>query len=152
MSLHRALFLALAAASFCGCATQSNILISQKDMAALPDDTPWSRVVTVGGVRVRFEFEKTSKGNGMLLFPGGGVRNYDDHDDGVIFQPIALDTRLIGSAEAGHLDLQVSGTAVRFDKEREIERRPVRAVFRFVPSTKKFTNIVSDPWIYTVTR
>jgi hypothetical protein len=132
---------------------QSDVLISRQDMDALPDDTPWHRFVEIGGVRVRFDFEKTSKGNGTLKFPGGGVRIYDSHNDGVIFQPFALDTRLVDLDHDRCLDLDVSGVVVRFDDkgDRGIDRRPVRAVFRFVPSVKGFTNVVSDPWIYTNT-
>jgi len=153
MSVHHTVLLLLTAVGLCGCATQSDVLISRKEMEALPDDTPWHRYVHVGGVRVRFDFEKTSKGNGMLRFPGGAVRNYDDYNDGVIFEPFALDTRLTYLGHDGSADLEVSGIAVRFDEkgDREVERRSVRAVFRFVPSTKSFTNVVSDPWIYTYT-
>jgi hypothetical protein len=112
-------------------------------MENLSDDTPWHRSVCLGGVLVRFDFEKTSKGNGTLTFPGGKVRIYDAHDDGIIFDPFGLQTRLID------LDLEVSGIAVRFDDkgDREIERRPVRAVFRFVPSAGRFINVISDPWL-----
>jgi hypothetical protein len=147
VSVYRTFFLLLAAAVLSGCATRRGVVISRQEMEALPDDTPWHRTVYLGGVPVKFEFEKTSKGNGMLQFPGGAVRNYDDHDDGIIFQPFALDTRL-----TDHGDLEFSGVGVHHDDSgREVERRSVHAIFHFEPSIGKFVSVVSDPWIYAET-
>ena len=152
MRITQPLFCSLTAVILCDCATRPGIVISSRLMESLPDETPWHRFVDVGpNSRVKFEFEKTKKGNGVLHFPGGGVRIYDAYDDGRIFDPFALDTRLIDLNGDGYLDLEVSGMGVQFDEkgDTELERRRVQATFLFVPATKTFTNIVSDPWIYT---
>ncbi|MGD8869897.1 MAG: hypothetical protein PVI01_19925, partial [Gemmatimonadales bacterium] len=59
------------------------IIISDREARALPDETPWHRVLSVVPAGwpvpwpVTFEFEKTTKGNGVLSFPGGFARIYD---------------------------------------------------------------------------
>jgi len=147
-----AYFTVLAAVGVSGCAQRGATLISATTIERLPDETPWHRRVDVGhGIQVRFDFEKTKKGNGTLWFPGGYVGIWDAHADGITFDPFALDTRLIDLDHDGYLDFEISGIGVEWDEkgDREIARRPVRAAFRFRPSTKTFTNTLSDSWIRT---
>jgi hypothetical protein len=119
-------------------------------MQALPDATAWSRDVEIGrGVQATFEFEKTTKGNGVLRFPGGCARVYDSHDDSVTFEPFALDIRLVEIDDDGYLDVVATGIGVHREEktDREIERRPVRSTFRFDPRTKTFRPFERDSWV-----
>jgi hypothetical protein len=149
---NRLIFLLLGAAAVSGCSHHVGSLISAISMEKLPDETPWHRRIDVGhGVRADFEFEKTKKGNGVLTFPGGFVRNYDAHNDCITFDPFGLNTRLVDLDHDGYLDLDVSGVAIEWDEkvDREKSRRLVQTTFRFNPSTRTFTKAISDPWIYT---
>ena len=121
----------------------------------MPDDTPGHRVLSVApGRPVTFHFEKTTKGNGGLTFPGGFARIYDVHDDCIVFAPPLLHTRLADLDGDGFADLELSGTAVLHDEKgtHELGRRPVRAVFTFDPSQHRFVETLSDPSIYTCAR
>jgi len=138
-----------------GCAQQGTVIISDPEARVLPDDTPWQRVLSVApGWPVTFDFEKTSKGNGGLTFPGGFARVYDAHDDGVVFAPPTLHTRLVDLDRDGYADVELSGTAVFYDDkgDLELDRHPVRATFMFVPSERRFVASRSDPSIYAEVR
>lgn len=152
MRMCHAYFSLLAVAAVSGCAHRDGSLISRRSIEALPDETPWHRQVHIGhGIRANFDFEKTKKGNGTLWFPGGAVGIYDAHNNGITFDPFALNVRLLDLDHDGFLDLEVSGMAVEWDEkgDRELARRSVRATFRFNPSTKTFTNTISDSCIFT---
>jgi len=128
------------------------IIISDHEARALPDDTPWHRVSSVApSWPVTFGFERTTKGNGGLAFPGGEARIYDAHDDGIVFAPHTLRTRLVDLNRDGFSDIELSGTAVFHDDKGtdELGRRPVRAVFTFTPSQRRFVETLSDQAIYT---
>jgi hypothetical protein len=131
------------------------LVISDCEAASLPDDVPRHRVLPVApGWYVTFEFEKTTKGNGVLSFPGGLARIHDAHDDGIVFAPFTLRARLADLDGDGFADLEFSGTAV-FHAEKgnhELGRRPVRAVFTFIPSQRRFVETLSDRSIYTDAR
>jgi len=138
-----------------GCAQQGTVIISDGEARSLPGDTPWQRVLSVApGWPVTFDFEKTSKGNGGLTFPGGFARIYDRHNDCLVFGPATLDARLVDLDGDGYADIEFSGTAVFYDDEGEleIERHPVRATFMFVPAQRQFVESHSDPSIYTDVR
>lgn len=138
-----------------GCGQPGAVIITDLDAHSLPDDTPWDRVLSVApGWPVPFQFEKTTKGNGGLTFPGGFARIYDAHDDGIVFDPYLLDTRLADLDGDGFADIELRGTAVFHDDKgtREIGRRRVRAVFTFVPAQRRFVETASDESIYTQTR
>ena len=138
-----------------GCAQQGAIILSDREARALPDATPWQRVLSVApGWSVTFDFEKTSKGNGGLTFPGGFGRGYDANDDRIVFAPPLLNTRLADLDGDGFADIEFTGTAVLRDDKgtHELGKRPVRAVFTFNPSEHRFVETLSDQFIYTCAR
>jgi len=139
-----------------GCSKPGTVMIiSELDEQSLPDDTSWRRVLSVAaGWPVTFSFEKTTKGNGTLTFPGGCAGIYDCHDDGITFAPYLLRARLEDLDRDGYADIEISGTAVFHDERgaHELGRHPVRAVFKFIPSKHRFVKTVSDPAINTCAR
>ena len=101
-------------------------------------------------VIVTGSFSITSKGNGGLVVPGAGIRLYDSHDDGLIFDGGLLNNELVDIDGDGFKDIVLWGTSILYDDkgDKEIGRRPVLCIFRFNPKIKKFVNTVPSQDVY----
>ena len=63
------------------------------------------------GISIKATFDITSKGNGGLDIPGGWIRVYDSHNDGVVYRDGLLKCEWRDEDGDGVLDLVVSGVA-----------------------------------------
>ncbi|RXF00414.1 hypothetical protein [Pseudoalteromonas phenolica] len=77
-----------------------------------------SKSLIIGdGVKVSYEFEITSKGNGAVILPGILLRLYDSYEDLSYFKNGLLNNEVLDVNSDGYKDILLWGTALTFDDD-----------------------------------
>ena len=99
-----------------------------------------SKSLVIGdGVKVSYEFEITSKGNGAVILPGILLRLYDSHDDLSYFKNGLLNNELLDVNSDGYKDIILWGTALTFDDDgNSLGEKEVVAVLVYSAKDKKY--------------
>ncbi|MFC6631833.1 hypothetical protein [Microbulbifer taiwanensis] len=103
------------------------------------------------GVSIDYEFEVTSKGNGVLKIGNSHIRIYDRHDDGIYFENGLLWNKAEDINDDGFLDVVVWGNA--FVELSDLDERsvkvPVLVHLIFAPGLKTYVKSVASEYIYS---
>lgn len=128
--------------------TRSLIEPEEENRAAdNPNETIEGHVVMTDGTAVPWTFSITSKGNGLLDIANLRIRVYDDHDDGVTFNPWLLRSTVFEDSNGRCSRLELIGTRVYFDEKDAVGpvRHAIHVVCQWDSATKTFS-VENDPW------
>lgn len=122
---------------------------AQNDVAK--ESTGVGRAIEIGAqTKIDARFLITTKGNGVVTLPGLAVRIYDAHGDEITFQGGLLRCEWRDEDGDGFLDLVVGGWAEHSSEkgDKVVKSVPLRAVFRYRPTLRRFEPVVCPPEIY----
>jgi hypothetical protein len=90
-------------------------------------------------VKVSYEFEITSKGNGAVILPGILLRLYDSYEDLSYFKNGLLNNEVLDINSDGYKDILLWGTALTFDDDgNSLGEKEVVAVLIYSAKDQKY--------------
>ena len=117
----------------------------QEDIEGMPGEMFWKGQFQVAdGKAIPASVSVTSKGNGILKFPGGSVKVYDSHDDGEVIDGFMLDIDLIDLNRDGLRDIVISGVTLVVGDGEDIHKRhrQVLKIYIYDKNQEEYYSIV----------